>query len=249
MILYYSGTGNSAHAARRLAAALGDESLNLFDRIRSMNSAPLQSDKPWILACPTYAWRIPRIVEELLERTKLLGSRDIYFILTCGDSIGNAAFYARRLCRDKGLFFRGMAKLVMPENYIAMFNAPEEAQARRIVAAADAQLDAIAEIIRSGNSLPEDSIRLSDRIMSGPVNPLFYALFVKDRKFAAGEACTGCGLCERLCPLGNISIQNDKPVWKGGCTHCMACICSCPAQAIEYGKISVGKPRYRCPED
>nr|WP_264291386.1 MULTISPECIES: hypothetical protein [unclassified Dorea] len=28
------------------------------------------------------------------------------------------------------------------------------------------------------------------------------------------------------------------------CTHCMACICYCPAEAIEYGKKSVGKPRY-----
>ena len=28
------------------------------------------------------------------------------------------------------------------------------------------------------------------------------------------------------------------------CTHCMACICYCPAEAIEYGKKSLGKPRY-----
>ena len=29
-----------------------------------------------------------------------------------------------------------------------------------------------------------------------------------------------------------------------GCTHCMACICYCPTSAIEYGKKSLGKPRY-----
>lgn len=28
------------------------------------------------------------------------------------------------------------------------------------------------------------------------------------------------------------------------CMHCMACICSCPVDAIEYGKKSVGQPRY-----
>ena len=27
-------------------------------------------------------------------------------------------------------------------------------------------------------------------------------------------------------------------------THCMACICYCPKEAIEYGKKSKGKPRY-----
>ena len=35
-----------------------------------------------------------------------------------------------------------------------------------------------------------------------------------------------------------------KPVWDKNCTHCMACICYCPVEAIEYGKKSVGKPRY-----
>ena len=40
------------------------------------------------------------------------------------------------------------------------------------------------------------------------------------------------------------SLQNGKPVWGQDCTHCMACICYCPTEAIEYGKMSLGKPRY-----
>ena len=40
------------------------------------------------------------------------------------------------------------------------------------------------------------------------------------------------------------SLQNGKPLWGQDCTHCMACICYCPAEAIEYGKMSLGKPRY-----
>lgn len=40
------------------------------------------------------------------------------------------------------------------------------------------------------------------------------------------------------------SLQNGKPVWGQDCTHCMACICCCPAEAIESGKMSLGKPRY-----
>ena len=28
----------------------------------------------------------------------------------------------------------------------------------------------------------------------------------------------------------------------------MACICYCPKKAIEYGRASLGKPRYKCPE-
>ena len=43
---------------------------------------------------------------------------------------------------------------------------------------------------------------------------------------------------------GVVDLDNDKPVWESHCTHCMACICYCPKEAIEYGKKSIGKPRY-----
>ena len=59
----------------------------------------------------------------------------------------------------------------------------------------------------------------------------------------AGD-CIGCGKCVELCSLNNIHLENCKPVWGKNCTHCMACICYCPKEAIEYGKKSRGKPRY-----
>ena len=60
--------------------------------------------------------------------------------------------------------------------------------------------------------------------------------------------CIGCGKCEKVCPLDNIRLKKGKPEWGGDCTHCMACICSCPREAIEYGKKTLGKRRYLCPE-
>ena len=62
------------------------------------------------------------------------------------------------------------------------------------------------------------------------------------------SACIGCGKCEKLCPLNNITLQNARPVWGSNCTQCMACICYCPTRAIEYGKKSAGKPRYHFEE-
>ena len=40
------------------------------------------------------------------------------------------------------------------------------------------------------------------------------------------------------------NIKDNKPIWGKDCTHCMACICYCPVEAIEYGKKSVNKFRY-----
>ena len=62
-------------------------------------------------------------------------------------------------------------------------------------------------------------------------------MFYKDK-------CTGCGRCAKLCPMNNITLQNERPLWGGSSNHCNASNCYCPTEAIEYGKKSPGKPRY-----
>ena len=55
MILYFTGTGNSEYAAKKLAAALGEETMPLMERIRHNDTSPLESETPWIVCTPTYA--------------------------------------------------------------------------------------------------------------------------------------------------------------------------------------------------
>ena len=244
MILYYTGTGNSAYTARRIANAIGDEAADLFERLRDNDTSPLESQKPWVIVTPTYAWRIPRIVRDWLDKTALRGSRDIYFVMTCGSEIGNADKYNRDLCAEKGLACMGTAQIVMPENYIAMFSAPQADEARQIVAKAEPVIDRVITTIQSNQPFAPTRNKLYDRFMSGPVNPIFYKCFVKANAFTASGACIGCGQCAKRCPMNNVTLKDGKPVWDKDCTHCMACICYCPVSAIEYGKKSVGQPRY-----
>ena len=244
MILYFTGTGNSEYAAKKLAAALGEETTPLMERIRHGDTSPLESQTPWIVCTPTYAWQIPHIVRDHLRATLLRGSREVYFVMTCGSEIGDADRYNRRLCQEKDLACMGTAQIVMPENYIAMFNAPQAEEARQIVARAEPDIDRAIAAVRDSSAFPPPRDNLYDRFMSGPVNPIFYACIVNSRAFTVGDACTGCGQCARRCPTNSIAIRDGRPVWGEGCTHCMACICYCPAKAIEYGKKSLGKPRY-----
>ena len=142
------------------------------------------------------------------------------------------------------MHYMGTAQIIMPENYIAMFNAPQKEQARSIVEQAEPALQKVLTQLRAGQEFPPPREKLYDRFMSGPVNPVFYRFFVKADAFRATDVCIGCGKCVELCPLNNIHLENGKPVWGKNCTHCMACICYCPKEAIEYGKKSKGKPRY-----
>lgn len=244
MVLYFSGTGNSWHVAKRIVDALDDQLLSMNDRIKAEDTSPVKTDERLVIVTPTYAWRIPRLVENWLRRTEFPGAEQAWFVMTCGSEIGNAAKYNHVLCQEKQLAYMGTAQIVMPENYIAMFNTPQAEEARQIVVKAEPDIDHAISVIAASQAFPPPRHNLYDRFMSGPVNPIFYSFFVKAKAFTAGDACTGCGQCARLCPTNNIAIQNGRPVWGGGCTHCMACICHCPAEAIEYGKKSVGKPRY-----
>ena len=243
MVLYFTGTGNSRYIAQRIAVALGDELLSMNDRIRAGDHSPVTSGERLVIVTPTYAWRIPRIVRDWLAETDFSCGAQAWFVMTCGSEIGNAAGYNRTLCQEKQLTYMGTAQIIMPENYIAMFNAPLAEEARQIVARAEPDIDRVISVIAENQAFTLPRNNLYDRFMSGPVNPIFYSFFVKANAFTVGDACTGCGQCARLCPMNNITIQNGKPVWGGDCTHCMACICRCPVEAIEYGKKSVDKPR------
>ncbi len=244
MILYFSGTGNSKYVAQRIADALDEPLCSMNDRIKSGDTAPVETGGRLIIVTPTYAWRIPRIVRDWLLNTTLTGAKQAWFVMTCGGEIGNAGKYNHALCQKKGLTCMGTAQLVMPENYIAMFGAPQAAEARQIVTKAEPDIDRAIAAIAAGEQFPPTRNNLYDRFMSGPVNPIFYSFFVKAKAFTASDACVGCGQCAERCPMNNITLQNGRPAWGGSCTHCMACICYCPTEAIEYGKKSPGKPRY-----
>ena len=249
MILYFSATGNSAYVAKRIARILNDETLNLFEKIRNRDTGEMRGNgRPWVVVVPTYAWRIPHLVQDWLEKAKLSGSKDLYVIMTCGQNIGNAGQYLAALCRKKGLRYQGCQAVVMPENYIALFSTPTREEALAQIQKAEPVIDQAAQTIQSCRPLAQPDISLLDRLSSGVVNRLFYPLFVHAKKFSVTNACISCGNCARVCPLSNVRLQNGRPVWGKDCTHCMACICLCPTEAIEYGSHSRGLPRYQCPK-
>lgn len=244
MILYYSGTGNSKHIAVKLSEALNDELISLNDKIKLNDTSSLDINGRLIIVTPTYGWRIPRIVEDWIMKTELKGTDKVWFIMDAGDSIGNASEYNKALSVKKQLKYMGTFELKMPENYIALFKSPSNENAKRIINVADGRVNRAASFISDDKEFPLKKVLLLDRFFSSAVNPIFYKLIIKAKKFKASDDCISCSLCVKKCPLNNIVLENGRPKWGDECTHCMACICYCPKEAIEYGKKSVGKNKY-----
>ena len=53
MILYFSGTGNSRHVAKRMAAELDDQLLDLNERIKAEDTSPVETGEDLVVVTPT----------------------------------------------------------------------------------------------------------------------------------------------------------------------------------------------------
>ncbi len=247
MILYFSGTGNSRYIAQKLAEQCSDELVSMNRGMRQRKLDPynsqyaFSSEKPFVVVCPTYCWHVPKVVEEYLLDSRFLGSSELYFLLTCGSGTGQAAAHARNICKKLSMEFMGLASIRMPENYITLFRAPEPDEAVGIIRAAMPQVENIAQQILIRHTIRDS---YSGPAMPEPLCRLFYRFFVHDRKFRVTDICIGCMACAKLCPMVNIRMKDQKPVWLGSCTQCQSCIAVCPTNAVEFGRRTRGKRRY-----
>ncbi len=248
MVFYFSGTGNSKYIGKRIADGTGDKLFSLNAAIKNNEYFNDTSIDLLVFSVPTYAWQIPHVVKNWIKSSTFKKGARAYFIMNCGGEIGNAEKYVRKLCNDCSLDFMGCGEIVMPENYLAMFSTPTPEQGKKIIARAEPIIDNIINSIKNGAQLPSRKANLTGKLMSSIVNVTFYPIFVKADKFSVDtQRCIGCGKCSVECPLNNVTIKDGKPVWGKACTHCMACISICPKTAIEYGKNSINRPKYRCP--
>ena len=246
MIFYFSGTGNSKYCADMLADKLEDIVINTADFIKK--DGKFNSDKPLIFVCPTYAWKIPKVFADFIKKSNFSGNNNAYFIMTCGGETGNAQKEITDLCMQKGFIYRGLLPIVMPDNYIVLFPAPKEEQISQMIEKAHKKINDNINIIKKLGNFKPLNTNAFDNLKSGAINTGMYKFFIKTKKFKVENTCISCGKCEKVCPLNNIKLINNKPVWGNDCTHCMACISYCPVSAIDYGKATKGKRRYTCCE-
>lgn len=108
MILYFSGTGNSRYTAQVIQRETKDELVSINDYLKKTSKISLHSNDPFVFVAPTYAWRLPKVVEDFIRKTEFTGSRKAYFLLTCGTHTHNAVHYTKKLCTEKNFEFYGL---------------------------------------------------------------------------------------------------------------------------------------------
>jgi Fe-S-cluster-containing hydrogenase component 2 len=247
MILYFTGTGNSKYAAELLSQGTGDELVSLNNVLKRGETPAFHSEKPFVIVCPIYAWRLPRCIEDLLRRAEFSGSSDVYFVATMGAQTGNCHKYCEKLARQKGLSFRGFSGVAMPSNYVVA-SMPDEAEVRTMLTAAKPALEALARKIAAGETIEKTDHTPCAALMSGAVNAMFNRFAVGNGKYVVSERCVSCGKCAEFCPTNNIVMKDKRPSFGSSCMSCFGCINRCPQDAIDIKGKSEGHRRYVCPE-
>lgn len=240
MIFYFSGTGNSRYAAMKLAHLTGDRAYD----IAKLDPGALPNVGDFNrtgFVFPVYFSGLPAMVREFAREPRVqeaLGNY-VYCVITCGAS---AAAADEKLARLLDIELDFSAQVVMPDNYVLMYDPCDPAQARKTLAQADRMLDRIGKDILDGTERSRKN--LLKNVMTAVMSP-FYDLLRGTKKFSVTDACVSCGQCEANCPQGVIRLRDGLPVWtQRKCQHCTACINRCPAQAIQYGKGTAARGRY-----
>jgi ferredoxin len=248
IIYYFTGTGNSLAVARKIAAGLEDcELVPIASLHATQGDIPAEADRVGIV-CPVYFSGLPSMVAEFAGRLDLSRSTYTFAVVTLGGSGGSSTLrqLSDVLAKRPGHGLDAGFTVRMPGNYILMYGSPEGRKRERILASADKELEKIVDAIRKGERPMPSSL------FAGLVHALLYPRFVagvhdRDREFLVSDACTSCGTCKEICPSENIELVDGRPVWKHRCELCCGCIHLCPTQAIQAGKKTTGRTRYRNP--
>ena len=131
----------------------------------------------------------------------------------------------------------------------------------------EGKLDMTAETVLQRKEMKLETRSLISKILNVPfralIKPIFLFRYLKlsgkwsinfwhvfpycDNGFETNDSCTGCGICAKLCPVGNIKIAGGKPEWLNRCENCFACYVWCPQKAI-CGEMVKYNPNTHHPE-
>ena len=232
--IYMSGTGNTKHCTEKLLSLL-DGNAKAVPIEDDSARTEIENNDVIFLAYPTHYSNVPYMVREFIENNKdVWKDKKVFCIATMGLFSGDGAGCSARLLEKYGARIVGGLHIVMPDSIgdCKMLKRPDE-EKRSMIARADKKLCQAAADIKAGK-YPREGLGFIPHISGLFGQRLWFSGKTKgySDKLKISNSCVGCGLCEKLCPMKNISVINGRAVSAGKCAMCYRCINSCPQKAI-----------------
>lgn len=241
-LAWFSGTGGTKMAAGCLAddlAALGGEVSSI--RISKEASGIPPGTEMLGVLFPVHAFHEPEPVRKYLETLPMGGGMPAFVLSVSGGgemcpNTASRVSVVRQLSR-KGYQVSYEGMIVMPANIGVSTGFPLN---RLLLDILPLRTQAIAGALDRGESR-HPKILAVDRLFArtGKIEERGGRFF--GRRIRVKAACTGCGLCSRNCPTGNIVMSDDRPVFGKNCAFCLGCLYCCPVDALEPGVFKAAK--------
>lgn len=243
LIIYFTGTGNSLMVAKAIAVELEDAEVVPISRLRIDTAYDRLG-----LVFPVYWGGLPLLVQGVLPALKNFQETYIFAIATHAGGPGQTLSQLRAELQQVGSDLSAGFFLKMPSNYIISYSAPSEQSIERDLTNAERVISNIIAIIRGKiTHRPAEDFHPFFGTSSS-YNQFIAGVNKSDEKFWIDENCTECGICERVCPVQNITLDNGQPQWLHKCEQCLACINWCPEEAIQFGTGTSSRGRYTNPQ-
>ncbi|NTV51793.1 MAG: 4Fe-4S ferredoxin [Candidatus Firestonebacteria bacterium] len=245
VLYYYTGTGNSLWSARLFAKELQTgEPVSLA---RDPEASRARSVEAVGLIFPVHMWGVPGVVLNFIAH--LPADKYYFAVAVNAGQVSATLLQLRKVMAQRGLNLSLGVSLRMPSNYIPWGGPGSSEEIDRRFRQSREKIRQTAPAVRSRQTHPMEKGPWWQRVLFTGIYKMSFPYIAKmDKDFWVDTACNGCALCVKICPVRNIRLQNQKPVWGHGCEQCLACIQWCPQQSIQFGKKTPGITRYHQPE-
>ena len=231
VIYCFTGTGNSLNAARIIAKEMGGATIV---SVKKGAKSDLAAEADVVgFVCPVYEWDIPETLKDFAENLAVNPKAYTFLVATYVAIHGRCFETMDAILRKKGtrLHF-GKPLRCVASQCIAYEPFPSP---KLMVPYSDRCARKIGRQIaeRKTNNYPRMSPITRARYDKAMM-PFLNIQHEYDKGFYTSDACVGCGLCEKICPCKNITMQGKNPQWNHSCIGCNACVVYCPKKAVQY---------------
>ena len=236
-LLFFSSTGNSLYLAKRIGGELKSIPVCMKNEEYDFTDSEVG------IIFPIYGLCIPPFIENFIKKINV--EADYFFALaTYGFFPGAVCGQLSVLHTKNGRGFDYINRIRMAENCITFSDmAKQEGDSAKQQKAIDKLLSDIA----SGKSFVRGDSFFKRMMTANHLKKYEYSTGagITD-KVTVSEECTGCGTCQKVCPMDNIKLSEGKPVFGRNCVSCGGCLQNCPANALHH-KEEKSSARYRNP--
>ncbi len=195
----------------------------------------LEEQDTVILGYPTQFSNAPFMVRDFINRNASLWKRKKLFLInTMGLFSGDGTGCTARILKKYDAEILGGMQIKMPDSVCdSKLLKKSLEENKRIIRDADERIERVAAQIKQAN-YPREGLSFIAHIKGFFGQRLWFYRKTTGYtdKLKIGDACVGCGLCSKECPMNNIQMDGKRAVSGNQCTMCYRCISLCPQKAI-----------------